>query len=110
MSDQWEAIERWAAPAPGSTQLSAYGINADGTRVPLNCEAIYVALDDERGFIISLSERLAGEGLAIRSMPERALSTGNELENTAQFSSLAVRAGGANLFYVNVELHGVEPG
>jgi len=108
MSDQWEAIERWAAPAPGSTQHSMHGLDADGTRVPLNCEAVYVAHDEERGFIISLSERRAGEGVAIRSMPERALSTGHELENTERLSSLAIRAGGANLFYVNVELHSVE--
>lgn len=39
-------------------------------------------------------------------MPERAVSTGHEVGNTERFSSLAVRAGGANLLYVNAELHG----
>ena len=109
MSDQWQAIAKWGAPIPGSRRLRAYGLNADGSRIRLDCEAIYVALDDERGLVISLSERRATEGLAIRSMPQREAPRGDVEEKPMRFSSLAVRAGGANLIYVTSEDRGDDP-
>lgn len=66
--------------------------------MPLVCEAIYLAMDEEHGLVISLSERRAGEGLAIHSMPGWAVSTGHEVGKTERSSSLSVRARGANLF------------
>lgn len=50
-------------------QLKAYGVSADGTRQQLDCDAIVIELDGERGLIVSLSERRAGEGVAICSLP-----------------------------------------
>lgn len=113
MSDHWESINEWAQHASTFRRLKAYGVSGDGTRQPLDCDAIYIEIDDERGLIVSLSERRAGEGVAICSLPqgEKSIiaSESEEAKPSATiaspFSLLVMRSGGANLLYLSPELH-----
>lgn len=110
--DHGDPVTEWAQAAATFRQLKAYGVSADGTRQQLDCDAIVIELDGERGLIVSLSERRAGEGVAICSLPraeQPSLSfDAQEAEpsptNASQFSVLSVRSGGANLLYLSPEL------
>ena len=67
------------------------------------------AMDDERGLLLCLSESRAGEGLAIRSLPQAERhppSSAEQPASPARFSSLVVRPAGANLLLVSPELQG----
>jgi hypothetical protein len=113
MSDHLDTIAEWAQYASAFRKLKAYGVSADGSRHSLDCDAIVIELDDERGLIVSLSERLAGEGVAICSLPRGESPSVSpdpkEAEPgpraTSKFSMLVMRSGGANLLYVSPELH-----
>lgn len=97
MSDHEDTINAWARHASTWGKLKAYGVSTDGSRVPLDCEAIHIELDEERGLIVSLAERIDGEGVAICSLPQGGPS---------QFSLIVMRSGGANLLYLSPEIHG----
>lgn len=64
MGDPGDTILGWAQHASASRRLHAYGVAADGTRKPIDGDVIVVELDAERALMISLSERVPGEGLA----------------------------------------------
>lgn len=96
----WDTIMQWVQEASPIHRLNAYGVASDGSRMPLDCEVIVVELDAERRLLIALSERGAGEGVAICSLPP-AVSPSAQ----ARFSTLSMRSGGANLFYLSPELH-----
>ena len=49
MNDHPDVIADWARYASGFRRLKAYAIASDGSREPLDCAAIHVELDDERG-------------------------------------------------------------
>lgn len=114
MSDHWDTINEWAQYASSFRRLKAYGVSADGSRKPLDCDAIVIELDDDRGLIVSLSERTPGEGVAICSLPQgerppaSSDSEGEEpsLMGPACYSVLVMRSGGANLLYLSPERRG----
>ncbi|MEB3305532.1 MAG: hypothetical protein VKL58_04880 [Cyanobacteriota bacterium] len=114
MHDHWHTITEWAQHASTFRKLKAYGISADGSRQPLDCEAIDIELDEERGLIVSLAERMAGEGVAICSLPQgQPPSEPSDPERgehvpsgPSPFSVLVMRSGGANLLYLSPECHG----
>jgi hypothetical protein len=97
MSDHWDTINEWAKHASTFRKLKAYGVSANGTRQHLDCDAIAIELDEERSLIVSLAERIAGEGVAICSLPQG---------DSSKFSLIVMRSGGANLLYLSPELHG----
>lgn len=99
MSDHWDTIARSAQMAPGSRRLKAYAVLPDGTRVPLDAAAIVVELDDDRGLVVSLSERRQGEGVAVRSLPQGDA----EATDPSSHSLILMRSGGANLLYLSPE-------
>lgn len=117
MNDKPDIIAEWAQYASEFRRLEAYAIGSDGTRQPLDCAAVYVVLDDERGLIIALGERMEGEGVAICSLPQVDISAAQSdaghaqadaQGNTASLpptnqSVIAMRSGGANLIYLSPE-------
>ncbi|MEB3317040.1 MAG: hypothetical protein VKO39_02705 [Cyanobacteriota bacterium] len=113
MSDHWDTINARAEDAATFRLLKAYAVCADGSRQPLDCAAIYIELDDQRGLVVSLAERQAGEGVAICSLPQGALpvsaspsdGSASTASPSAGFSTLVLRSGGANLVYLSPELH-----
>ncbi|MEB3352963.1 MAG: hypothetical protein VKM34_01815 [Cyanobacteriota bacterium] len=110
MSDHWHTIAEWAQHASAFRKLKAYGVTADGTRQLLDCEAILIELDEERGLIVALAERKAGEGVAICSLPQgpqpSAAESGDQPPLDPSHGSLIVmRSGGANLLYLSPERH-----
>ncbi len=114
MSDHATTITEWAQYASSFRKLQAYTVSADGTRQPLEGDALVIELDGERSLILSLSERREGEGVALCSLPQADGSTATadpEATNApsttpSRFSILVMRSGGANLLYVSPELHG----
>lgn len=113
MDDPSDTISDWARYASTFRKLKAYAISADGSRQPLDCAAIHIELDEERGLIVCLSERRAGEGVAICSLPQgERPSVPSDSEtaiptpaNASPFSLLVLRSGGANLLYLSPEQH-----
>ncbi|MEB3260375.1 MAG: hypothetical protein VKP63_07100 [Cyanobacteriota bacterium] len=99
MSDHQTTIKEWAQYASSCRKLKAYGVSAAGSRQLLDGEVIVIDLDEERSLLVTLSERMEGEGVAIVSLPE-----GGPTPPPSRFSRLVTRSGGANLLYVSPEL------
>lgn len=116
MNDQPDVIADWARYASGFRRLRAYAVSPDGSREPLDCAAIHVELDDGRGLIIALAERMDGEGVAVSSLPQSTIGAAlsdppaeapadvhndPELATPADQSVIVMRSGGANLVYLS---------
>jgi hypothetical protein len=118
MNDRPDIIAEWGRYASSFRRLKAYAISPDGSREPLDCAAIHVELDDERGLIIALAERMDGEGVAVCSLPQGGITaaqsnTADEAQSGVQAdatvkslanqSVIVMRSGGANLVYLSPE-------
>ena len=124
MNDQRDVIAEWARYASGFRRLKTYAVFPDGSRELLECAAIHVELDDERGLIIALAERMDGEGVAVCSLPQGAIgdaqgdaaavapeeAQGDALSaSPANQSLIVMRSGGANLLYLSPQRLGARP-
>lgn len=113
MIDKWQSIARRAEGNPAFRRLNAYAVSSDGTHKQLDCQAVYIELDEERGVLIPLYERSHNEGVAIFSMPDgkvdpasfRPREDGMLISAPTRSSSLVMRSGGSNLLYVSPEAH-----
>ena len=113
MNGNWQQLAKRAALNPNWRRLRAHAIRADGTHEQLNCDAVYIELDEERGLLVSLNERCANEGVAILSLPEGTVDPasfkpredGMLISAPTRSSSLVMRGGGGNLLYVSPEAH-----
>ena len=117
MGDHQDTITEWAQSASTFRRLQAYAVKPDGSREPIDGATIVVEFDDERALIISLCERMEGEGLAICSLPQSAIKPaesdiGSDAESQAsptaasRHSLIVMRSGGANLLYLSPQLLG----
>lgn len=74
----------------------AFAILADGSRVPIEAERILVEVEGDLGLLVELRRGGPGDGVAIRSQPERDLQ-----QPGAAGSRLQLRGGGSNLFFLS---------
>ncbi|MEB3335099.1 MAG: hypothetical protein VKP70_08955 [Cyanobacteriota bacterium] len=113
-------MPRDAHQQPSFRRLKAHAISSDGERREIIADAVYIEVDDERGLLIDLNERMPGEGVAIRSLPQPEPNSGSASPGEAKGSTtdpqrgsiLVMRGAGANLLYVSPTIYSpnrVEP-